>query len=247
LKQTLTILFLFEPTWFFLPQWGIWHEPAPVVPSRTQSRWFVFAIAVILVSVPVFFQAPLVRWSPELGVVTTAIWWALAVFLGRRYPERHLGTLLYGFSWSWLAGSIYWGWLRMEPLWHLPIEAIALPLAIWGLRHKQSRIGYGFYLGSLCGTAITDVYVYLSGLIPYWRQVMMNNDASQIAPVLQAAVAQLQSPGGVLWALVLVLTLCGLGARSLRQQSLAAWAFGGAVLSTLLVDGLFLASVYLLI
>lgn len=134
----------------------------------------------------------------------------------------------------------------MEPLWHLPIEAIALPLAIWGLHRKQSPIGYGFYLGSLCGTAITDIYFYLTGLIPYWRQVMMD-DASQIAPILQAAVAQLQSPSGVLWALVLVLTLCGLGARSLRQQSLAAWAFGGAVLSTLLVDGLFLASVYLLI
>jgi len=37
-----------------------------------------------------------------------------------------LGLAL-GFSGSWLDGAIFWGWFRLAPIWHLPVEAFALP------------------------------------------------------------------------------------------------------------------------
>lgn len=206
----------------------------------------MFVAAAILVSIPVFFQAPLVRWSPELGLLSTVFWWLAALALWWGAPGQPWGRLIFGFSWSWLAGSIYWGWWRSEPLLHLPIEAIALPLALWGLWRNQARVGYGFYLGSLLGTAVTDLFFYPTHLIPYWRQVMTVS-AAEIPAVLQGAVTQLHTWGAAVWATVLIVSLTAIGLRSLRQPSLTAWAFSGALLSTLLVDALFLASVYLLI
>jgi hypothetical protein len=143
-----------------------------------------------------------------------------------------------GFSWTWLAGSIYWGWLRWEPLVHLPIEAIGLPFAIVGLLKGQGKIGHWFYLGSLFGTAMTDLYFYLTNLIPYWRQVMQV-EPSLAQSILHNAVLQVQTPWGTGCAIGLVSVLLIVGGTSLRTPQLHHWAFGGAVLSTILVDGLF--------
>ncbi|MEM8637708.1 MAG: DUF3120 domain-containing protein [Cyanobacteria bacterium P01_G01_bin.54] len=237
---------MFELAWFFLPDWATAPTHHHARCARQGSRWSVFGAAAFLVSVPVFFQAPLVRWSPELGLVSTLLWWLGALGLWWWYPRQPWASLLFGFSWSWLAGSIYWGWWRTEPLLHLPIEAIALPIALWSLWQGQGRLGAGFYLGSLVGTAITDLFFYPTHLIPYWRAVM-SLPAADIPAVLQGAVAQLQTPWAAAWAVILIVSLLVMGLRSLRSPSLAAWAFGGAVLSTLLVDGLFLGSVYLLL
>lgn len=119
-----------------------------------------------LVSVPVFFQAPLVRTAPWLSLALTLLWVAIACGLRQRENTEIWGDLLWGFSWSWLAGAIYWGWLRYEPFLHLPVEAIGLPFALWGLWQKRGLVGHLFYLGSLLGTAITDIYFYLTDLIP---------------------------------------------------------------------------------
>lgn len=131
-----------------------------------------FLAAAFLVSVPVFIQAPLVRLLPALSLIITGVWIGLAALLWSRPRMRLWGDLLFGFSWSWLAGSIYWGWLRWEPLIHLPVEAIGLPFALWCLWRGWGKIGNFFYLGSLLGTAITDGYFYLVDLIPHWRQLM---------------------------------------------------------------------------
>lgn len=200
--------------------------------------WRVFAVSGFLVSVPVFFQAPLVRWLPELSLVLTTAWLALAYYLLSSAKTRLWGDLLLGFSWSWLAGSLYWGWLRQEPFLHLPVEAIAVPIALWGLKRGWGKIGNLFYLGSLLGTAITDLYFYLTGLIPYWRQVMAVQP--EFAPeIFRAAIARVQTPWGIGCALGLLALLFIAGTRSLQNQQLHWWAFGGAVLSTILVDGLF--------
>ncbi|NJK37680.1 MAG: DUF3120 domain-containing protein [Oscillatoriales cyanobacterium RM2_1_1] len=203
--------------------------------------WGVFLGAVFLVSVPVFFQAPLVRIWPELSLVFTINWFIIS-FLLLRNPKTHVwGDLLLGFTWSWLAGSVYWGWLRWEPLWHLPVEAIGVPFAIWYLSRGQGKIGHWFYLGSLFGTAVTDGYFYLMDLIPNWRQ-LMQVDASLALPIFQNALEKISTPWGGLWAIEFVAILLAVGLAGLQSDRLHWRAFSGAVLSTILVDSLFLVA-----
>ena len=206
--------------------------------AGSRQGWLVFAAAVFLVSVPVFIEAPLVRSLPLLSLAMTGFWVWLSFALMSRTSTQVWGDLLLGFSWSWLAGSLYWGWLRWEPLLHLPVEAIGLPFALVCLRQNWGKVGNFFYLGSLLGTVLTDVYFYLVDLIPYWRQLMQVEPALAF-PILQSAVAQVQTPWGQSWALILALVLLTLGIMPLRYRQRHWWAFSGAVLSTILVDSLF--------
>ncbi len=206
---------------------------------RLQGTWGVFASAAFLVSVPVFLEAPLVRQYPVLSVVITGLWCVLGLLLMQRPQSQIWGDLLLGFSWSWLAGAIYWGWFRSEPAIHLPIESIGVPVAIWCLWRGVSKIGSLFYLGSLLGTAITDLYFYQVGLVDYWKQ-LMQVDPTLATPILQQAIAQVHTPWGTAWAVVLVNLLLGVGIMSLGTKQLHWYAFSGAVLTTILVDSLFL-------
>ncbi|UKO96255.1 DUF3120 domain-containing protein [Nostoc sp. UHCC 0870] len=210
----------------------------PLVVPRRQT-WLIFAAAVFLVSVPVFIEAPLVRSLPVVSLAMTGFWVWLSFKLMSRPATYLWGDLLLGFSWSWLAGGIYWGWLRFEPLWHLPVESIGLPFACWCLARNWGKVGNWFYLGSLLGTVLTDIYFYLVDLIPYWRQIMQV-EPSKVSPILQAAVTQVQTPWGVSWAIILAIVLLVAGVIPLSQKQRHLYAFGGAVLSTILVDSLFL-------
>jgi hypothetical protein len=191
-----------------------------------------------LVSVPVFFQAPLVRQLPWLSLALTGGWVWLSLWLQSRSQTKLWGDLLLGFTGSWLAGSLYWGWLRWEPLLHLPVEAICLPVALWCVIRRRWQVGAWFYMGSLFGTAITDLYFYLVDLIPHWRKIM-EVDPALALPVFQSATRQVQTPWGISWAVVLLAVLLSFGLVPLKSKQLHWWAFGGAVLSTILVDGLF--------
>ena len=185
-------------------------------------------------------QAPLVRYYPEVSLGLTFFWVGLGVWLLKQEKISLWGDLLLGFSWSWLAGSLYWGWWRWEPLIHIPMEAIGLPFVLWGLYKGRGKVGNLFYLGSLLGTAITDVYFYLTGLIPYWRQLMtVELDPNLVAPIFDNALAQIQTPWGISWAIVLLNLLLAIGIYPLQKRVCHWWAFSGAVLSTILVDGLF--------
>jgi hypothetical protein len=206
--------------------------------EKNSRLWQVLGAAAFLVSVPVFLEAPLVRHCPVFSLLLSGMWALLALMLRKRPQTELWGDLLWGFAWSWLAGSIYWGWLRWEPLVHLPIETIGVPFALWGLRRNWCAVGHLFYLGSLLGTAATDLYFYLTGLMPYWRQVMVVDPA--LAPLaFQSAMAHIQTPWGVGCAIALGTVLLAVGLRSLQKQQVGWWAFGGAVLSTIVVDGLF--------
>lgn len=198
----------------------------------------IFAGAVLLVSVPVFFQAPLVRAWPLFSLALSVGWLGLGRWLQMRPQSSIWGDLLLGFAGSWFAGSIFWGWWRWEPLLHLPIEAICVPVALWCLFRRQFLIGSWFYLGSLFGTLVTDVYFYLVDLIPAWRQ-LMQVDPSLAPSIFQNALLQMQTPWGISCAGVLLLLLLSVGLLALRSKSLHGWAFSGAVLSTILVDSLF--------
>lgn len=204
----------------------------------TRQQWAFWGAAVFLVSVPVFFQAPLVRAYPLLSLILTPAWLALGRTLQTEATSKRWGDLIVGFTWTWLAGSLYWGWLRHEPLLHLPVEAIGLPFALICLIKRRNRIGNWFYIGSLFGTCMTDLYFYIVDLIPHWRQ-LMQVDISLAKPIFQDAVMQIETPWGMGWAAVLVLVLVLVGFLPLRLPQLHWRVFSGAVLSTVLVDGLF--------
>ena len=221
-------------------------DSAAISTGKT-CRWQIFIAAAFLVSVPVFIQAPLVRQFPLVSLLLTAAWVIGSWWLYQRPQSRIWGDLLLGFSWSWLAGTIYWGWLRTEPYWHLPVEASGLPFGLWCLWFSQQKkteflaIGTWFYFGSLWGTALTDGYFYVNNLIPHWRAVMAQEPALA-APILHQAIAQINNPLGWVSALLLLCLLLGTGIqplKQLKQNNLAYWAFSGATLSTILVDGLF--------
>jgi hypothetical protein len=217
----------------------------------SQLSWTVFGLAAFLVSVPVFIQAPLVRQWPWVSLVLTLGWLGLGERLQRQSTTASFGDLLLGFTLSWLAGAIYWGWFRWEPLLHLPIEAMGVPFAILAITHQRQMVGALFYLGSLLGTTVTDLYFYVVHLVPYWRR-LMQVEPDSVFPILHEALQQMQTPWGMLWVGILVSILCISGWLPFAKVSvfhgyrhgLHWWAFSGAVLSTLLVDGLFWLAAY---
>jgi hypothetical protein len=195
-------------------------------------------LGILLVSVPVFFEAPLVRLLPWVSVGLSGAWFWFSDRLAKQASTAFIGDLLWGFSWSWLAGAIYWGWFRWEPLWHLPIESIGLPVAVWGLMYGRSRVGHLFYLGSLLGTAVTDIYFYWMDLMPYWRQLMLA-EPTQAFDIVRIAFVHVQTPAGVIAAATCALGLLTLAAISWRSTHRQDWIFCGTLLGTLLVDSLF--------
>ncbi len=207
--------------------------------SESVPQIQIFCAALGLVILPVFVQAPLVRYLPWFSLVLTLPWLGLGWWLLQKPRWKVWGDLITGFAWIWLTGSIYWGWFRWEPVVHLPVEALGLPIAIACLRCNWGRIGSYFFLGSLLGTAVTDLYINWMHLFPNWRQLMwVDPDFVQI--VLRATTSSLETSAAAGRATVLVLflivaTLISIG----TSRQLAWWAFGGAVFSTLIVDGLF--------
>lgn len=198
---------------------------------------------------PVFFQAPLVRYAPGLSLLATLGWLLFSLWLWSQPKRELLGDILFGFTLSWLAGSLYWGWLRTEPMLHIPVEAIPVPIALAALLFGHFRVGSLFFLGSFLGTCITDFYCMATGLMPWWEQMMSaEGNTAQMVKVLPAALAQMNTVSGAVLAAGVTLVLMGITLWALRSQQLHWWAFGGAVFSTLLVDGLFWvsANLYLL-
>ncbi len=192
-------------------------------------------------SIPVFFQAPLVRMLPWVSLSLTCFWGIVSFRWRKSYPLW--GDLLWGFSLTWFCGSIYWGWFRHNPAIHLPLEAIAFPIAIWGICRRWSLMGNYFYLGSLLGTAVTDLYFYITGLIPYWRLVMMT-DSNLTGPILHDCLARLQTPWGISWAIVLANFLLAVSLWGVARRENHYLVFSGATIGTIITDVLFLLSVY---
>ena len=209
--------------------------------GRTEG-WLLPLGGALLVALPVFLQAPWVRLAPFSAALFTAPLLMLALTLESRRSQhwQTIGTLLVGFSGSWLGGCLFWGWFRLHPLWHLPIEAFALPLALGGLRGRW-RLAASFYLASLLGTACTDAVMAITGVMSSWTGVLQ-------APIEQAPALLQQAALRVLQPLPLAVTLLtGTGMSALCRcywnHPDPAWRLGAsAVATTLAVDGLFLAA-----
>jgi len=212
--------------------------------SRSMAPPLLPLAAALLVAGPVFVQAPWVRQAPMAAVLFTAVLLSTGVALERSDDDnrRGLGALLVGFAGSWLGGTLFWGWFRLHPLWHMPIEAFALPLALAGLPGRW-RLAGAFYLASLLGTAATDGAIALIGLMPSWVAVLQASP-EEAAGLLKICGDQVMNPLGlslVTGFAVLLLTLC----RSLRGRGQAADVAAATLATTLAVDGLFLAAAVL--
>ncbi len=184
-------------------------------------------------SVPVFLEAPLVRFAPSLClIVGISLLW-----LSQKYHNDYL----WGFTMTWLCGAIYWGWCRFEPVWHLPIETLALPWVVW--RCQRYRVGAHFYIGSLLGTALTDGYFYVNGLMPFWRELMRHEtDPLAVRLILAHALELVANPWGRVTAVVWAVILLAIALKCMVQSNPARWALAGALLGTILVDLLFYSS-----
>ena len=197
-----------------------------------------------MVVLPVFLQAPWVRLHPFSAVLFTGLLLAIGIVLNQTgSPNRaEIGQLLVGFSGSWLAGCLFWGWLRAHPILHLPVEAFALPLALGGLNGRW-RLASAFYLSSLIGTACTDLMMALTGVMKDWPAVV-SAPFDQAPGLLHAAGLQLLNPAPLL-ALGLAAALILMVGRRLSQAG-ETWCMAGAVLvTTVWVDGLFLLTALL--
>ena len=213
---------------------------------KAESRSQIQLWAAGLVVLPVFLQAPWVRLNPFSACLFTVVLLAVAIPLGWQESKgRHqVGALLLGFSGSWLAGSLFWGWLRAHPSWHIPVEAIALPLALAGLGSRW-RLGCAFYLSSLVGTALTDLAMALTGVMHFWPAVVQA-PLNEAGPLLNAAATSLEHPLAI-GVIALLATLILGSARWMHRRSRTdvihadSWAVAASVLiTTVMVDGLFL-------
>ncbi|MEB3354547.1 MAG: DUF3120 domain-containing protein [Cyanobacteriota bacterium] len=195
----------------------------------------------LLVTLPVFVQAPWVRHAPFSAALFTVVLLATSFALAHhdRPDVREFGELLVGFSGSWLAGALFWGWARLHPVCHLPVEAFALPLAIGGLRSRW-RLACALYLGSLLGTAATDAVIAATGLMPLWPQALAA-DANQATELLHQAATTVLQPAPLLLMSITAVALIQLS-RMLWRLGPVARVAGAAIATTLVVDGLFLAA-----
>ena len=199
-----------------------------------------------MVVLPVFLQAPWVRVHPFSATLFTALLVAIGVVLNRsdNQQKADFGSLIIGFSGSWLAGCVFWGWLRAHPVLHLPVEAFALPLALAGFGTRW-RLASAFYLSSLVGTAFTDLMMAVTGVMRFWPGVV--TASLDAAPqLLHEAGIHLLHPIP-LAALVLAASSIIWLAGTLSKRETAVFksndtlSMSAAVLmTTLWVDGLFL-------
>ncbi len=199
-----------------------------------------------LVVLPVFLQAPWVHFHPLSALLFTFVLLGIGIFLVQYCHEKwfRIGSLIVGVSGSWLGGCLFWGWLRMHPVMHLPVEAIALPFAFVGLSTKW-RMGAAFYLSCLLGTAFTDLMMVITGVMSSWPQVVAA-PLDQAAQILNKTSLQLFTFPillGILLAASLIIFLSDQMNQRGRIISLSgsAWLVAGTALTTTLwVDGLFL-------
>ena len=210
-------------------------RPAPV-----KGRLSPQLLAVVLVTLPVFVQAPLVHAQPLIAALLTVPLLSAGIALGLS-PQPHraqLGAVLVGFAGSWFCGSLFWGWLRLHPLLHLPIEALALPLAVAGLRSRWQLAG-AFYLASLVGTAATDAAMALTGLMPLWPAALAAEPGAAMG-LLQQAALRVLTPVNLGLVLAFAAAVLGLSLGLRRRADPTARLAGSTLATTLAVEAVFL-------
>ena len=198
------------------------------------------------VILPIFVQAPWVRFEPISALCFTFIILFVAFLLSKKETNKWfiVGSLLFGVSGSWLGGCLFWGWLSAYPILHIPVEAVALPLALVGLGTKW-KIGSSFYISSLFGTAITDMTIFFTGIMDQWREVI-TADSNSAPLILQKTSENLIHFKSLSIILVVALILWFIS-KEIFNSAISNSPSGKALLvssyviqTTLIVDGIFI-------
>ena len=216
-----------------------------------QSSYFRKPIALRLWSsffiiLPIFVQAPWVRFEPISALCFTFVIILSAYILARKESNKWfiIGSLLLGVSGSWLGGCLFWGWLSPYPILHIPVEAVALPLAFVGLTTKW-KIGSSFYIASLFGTAVTDITIFLTGIMDQWKEVITadNDTAPLILQKTSENLIQIKSLTIIFFVALLIWYL----SKEIHNSAINNSANGKSLLvasyviqTTLIVDGIFI-------
>ena len=198
------------------------------------------------VILPIFIQAPWVRFEPISALCFTFII-LLGAFVLYKKPSNKwfiVSSLLLGVSGSWLGGCLFWGWLSPFPILHIPVEAVVLPLALVGLGTNW-KIGSSFYLSSLFGTAVTDITIFLIGIMDQWKQVI-TADAENAPMILQKtseSLIQIKSLSIIVFVALILWFISKeiLDFATINTTSGKALLVSGYVIqTTLIVDGIFI-------
>ncbi len=198
------------------------------------------------VILPIFVQAPWVRFEPISALCFTFIILFVAFLLSRKESDQWfiIGSLLLGVSGSWLGGCLFWGWLSAYPILHIPVEAVVLPFAMVGLGTKW-KIGSSFYISSLFGTAITDIAIFLTGIMDQWKEVI-TADSDNAPLILQKTSENLIQFKSLSIIIVAALILWFIS-KEISNNAIPNSTNGKALLvsgyviqTTLIVDGIFI-------
>ena len=198
------------------------------------------------VILPIFLQAPWVRFEPISALCATFIILFVAFLLSRKESDKWfiVGSLLLGVSGSWLGGCLFWGWLSAYPILHIPVEAVALPLTIVGLGTKW-KIGSSFYISSLFGTAITDLTIFSTGIMDQWKEVITAD--SDTAPLILQKTSENLIQLKSLSIIILAALVLWFISKEIFNSAIPNSSKGKALLvssyviqTTLIVDGIFI-------
>ena len=198
------------------------------------------------VILPIFVQAPWVRLEPISALCFTFIIILGALVVYKRQPNKCfiVSSLLLGLSGSWLGGCLFWGWLSPFPILHIPVEAVVFPLALIGLGTNW-KIGSSFYISSLFGTAVTDITIFLIGIMDQWKQVITADSAT--APLILKKTSENLIQIKSLTIIFLVALLLWFIAKEIFDSATINTTNGKALLvssyviqTTLIVDGIFI-------
>jgi len=170
----------------------------------------------------------------------------LAAFILSRKQSNQwfiVGSLLLGVSGSWLGGCLFWGWLSPYPILHIPVEAVVLPLALIGLGTKW-KIGSSFYIASLFGTAVTDITIFLIGIMDQWKEVITAD--SETAPLILQKTSENLIQIKSLSIIIFVAVILWFISKEILNSAIINSTNGKALLvssyviqTTLIVDGIF--------
>ena len=198
------------------------------------------------VILPIFIQAPWVRFEPISALCFTFII-LLGAFVLYKKPSNKwfiVSSLLLGVSGSWLGGCLFWGWLSPYPILHIPVEAVVLPLALIGLGTNW-KIGSSFYISSLFGTAVTDITIFLIGIMDEWKQVITAD--SETAPLILQKTSENLIQIKSLSIIVFVALILWFISKEIFDSATINTTNGKALLvssyviqTTLIVDGIFI-------
>ena len=121
---------------------------------------------------------------------------------------------------------------------------MAFPLAIVGLGTKW-RIGSSFYISSLFGTAITDLTIFLTGIMDQWKEVITAD--SDNAPLILQKTSENLIQLKYLSIIILAALILWLISKEIFNSAIPNSINGKALLvssyviqTTLIVDGIFI-------